>query len=546
VGNDDKIPGVVRRSSTGELLDGGPALLVKSLDELPMPEYGLYPADSDEEIFIEVGRGCPFHCSFCSTAPYWNRVHRVKTPERIVAEIRCVRELYATKRFHFTHDLFTADRSWVLQVCQELIDSQLDIKWTCSSRTDTVDDMVLALMSKAGCDSIYFGLESGSERIQREIHKYIPLERSLQIIESCQSHNIHPNVGLIIGFQSEDEQSLRDTFQAFEITLRHGANPVHIFGFCPFKGSKLYPSLHDLQCTGHFLDLPLDNDLDIQNRLTIQSNVDLYGSYFRPRNQIFDAMVHNPISGVDEFSILVNIALIPSLILSDLMGGMYGLYTIWLAWIHKYNTRRDASPFREYYGSPLQYCFFLKECIDDRLTPAHFTHSYIRYLIANFSLPTDNLFKEAPEINVIPSSYEQSRLQDHILGDHISSLPLVIGNVISRMTLKHDVKQMLKMMASDLTHEPEARECCLIWQAQQDRIRLLEIDAFLYAVIDSLFQASPQSLDAIISNSKSVPQDLRLASGLNTNRIILNAIRMGLIAISPSLGVTSNDHVHVF
>src|SRR5262249_48402881 len=144
-----------------------------------------YRPDPGEEMFLEVGRGCPFQCEFCSTAPYWHRRHRVKSPTRILEEIRTVQHLFGTKRVHFTHDLFTTNGTWVKSMCEALIGAGSPVGWTCSARTDTVDEYLLSLMKEAGCSAIYFGLESGSERILREIKKNIPLSHSLEIISTC-------------------------------------------------------------------------------------------------------------------------------------------------------------------------------------------------------------------------------------------------------------------------------------------------------------------------------------------------------------------------
>src|SRR5579864_729666 len=112
-GHTEAIPGVLRRDSAGEILEGGPRPLASELDDLPAPAYDLYPGSPEEEIFVEVGRGCPFQCSFCSTAPFWQRKHRVKSPGRILQEIQVVQRLYQSKRVHFTHDLLTTDKRWV-------------------------------------------------------------------------------------------------------------------------------------------------------------------------------------------------------------------------------------------------------------------------------------------------------------------------------------------------------------------------------------------------------------------------------------------------
>ena len=72
-GHADAVPGVWQRTSAGTPAFGGDRPLLTSLDTLPYPAYDLYRPDPGEEIFFEVGRGCPFQCTFCSTAPFWRR-----------------------------------------------------------------------------------------------------------------------------------------------------------------------------------------------------------------------------------------------------------------------------------------------------------------------------------------------------------------------------------------------------------------------------------------------------------------------------------------
>ena len=188
--SNESVPGAVLRSRNGGLLDGGNRALIERLDDLPVPAYDLYQPDSGEEIFIEVGRGCPFQCTFCSTAPYWRRHHRVKSAERILREIKYVQDLFGTERVHLTHDLFTVNRNWVLAICDALIAAGVPVRWTCSARADTVDEPLLRLMARAGCNAIYFGIESGSERILREIKKDIPLSQTFEMLDACRRQGI--------------------------------------------------------------------------------------------------------------------------------------------------------------------------------------------------------------------------------------------------------------------------------------------------------------------------------------------------------------------
>lgn len=357
--SDAAVAGTLRRVSGERLLQGPPRSLVETLDELPIPAFDLYAPDAGEEMFIEVGRGCPFQCEFCSTAPYWHRRHRVKSPDRILRELRIVQHSFGTERIHFTHDLFTTNKVWVKALCEALIEEGSPATWTCSARADTVDENLLILMKKAGCGAIYFGLESGSQRILREIKKDIPISRSLEVISICKRIGISPNAGLIVGFPTEDNASLRDTFAVYERVLKLGCRPAHIFAFCPFADAPLFPRLRDLVCSGHFVDLPMGPDTDIRNRNIVASDQMLYGAYFRP--DLPELVPGEPLalSALDEFSSLVDAAMVPALRLADIRGGMYDVFCGWLSWIQHHNKERRAQSYRAGYGTAAMFARYL-------------------------------------------------------------------------------------------------------------------------------------------------------------------------------------------
>src|SRR5262249_8992500 len=120
---------------------------------------------------LELGRGCPFSCTFCSTNDFFRRRFRLKSPAHMIAEMRRVKETYGIDSFELVHDMFTVDRKRVVEFCEALIASQEEFTWGCSARTDCVDEELIAFMARAGCRGIFFGIETGSRRMQRIIDK---------------------------------------------------------------------------------------------------------------------------------------------------------------------------------------------------------------------------------------------------------------------------------------------------------------------------------------------------------------------------------------
>ena len=489
-GDQSSVTGAMRRTASGEIIDGGAPQLVGDLDDLPVPAYDKYRPDPGEEVFLEVGRGCPFQCRFCSTAPFWSRRHRTKSPRRILAEIDAVKSLYGSDRVHFTHDLFTTDRKWVLGVCAALVEAGTPVRWTCSARTDLVDDRLLSAMADAGCDAIYFGLESGSSRILKSIDKGIPVEHSLGVLQSCKSHGIKPNAGFILGLPSEDRESAAETFSAYQRALEMGCRPVHLFGYSPFKGSSIFASLTDLGCNGHFLDLPLGRKLDNQNRKLIASEPELFSSYFRPGGTELASIQNGFTEGIDEFSPLVEAAALPALALADACGGMFELYRRWIRWIGSHNAERAAADWRRYYGSPAQFCSFLSKELDSEglhemaalARVIGFNHEYSAIGAGATSMA--NHRSPAGQMNIEPIDLESV---------------VSISNVLTALRVDWDIREALAWSTGEPRPNIPTGNIFLIWQNDGPSARLLQVDQALFKLVSDVSER-PRTVAELIAN----------------------------------------------
>lgn len=215
------IPGITFRQST-EIIRNADAPLVLDLDSLPFPAFHLFPDVRFCRHFpLELGRGCPFACTFCSTNDFFRRRFRLKTPAHMIAEMRRVKQSYGINSFELVHDMFTVDRKRVIAFCEALIANNEEFYWGCSARTDCVDEQLIALMAKAGCRGIFFGIESGSARMQKIIDKGLELNDSAARVQSCDKYKINTAVSLIAGFPDETMDDLRATAAFFMDSLRY-------------------------------------------------------------------------------------------------------------------------------------------------------------------------------------------------------------------------------------------------------------------------------------------------------------------------------------
>lgn len=170
------------------------------------------PNDFENVVSIEGGRGCPFHCSFCSTQKFWGNIFQVKSIDKIMKEIEYYYKNYNITDFSIQHDLFTFKREYVMQFCEALNKSNIpNLNWACSSRIDVIDGEMLEIMSKSGCSNIFYGIETGSVKIQKMIHKNLKLDKVTKIVKKMMELKMSGTFSFIYDFPSEIEDDLNDT-----------------------------------------------------------------------------------------------------------------------------------------------------------------------------------------------------------------------------------------------------------------------------------------------------------------------------------------------
>ena len=217
------------------------APVIDDLDELPAPAYHLSTyLQRSAAASIELGRGCPFSCTFCSTNDFFRRKFRLRSPARVLSEMRAVATAFPIRHFELVHDMFTVDRKRVVAFCEAMLEAAEPFTWDCSARTDCVDEELLDLMARAGCRGVFFGIETGSRRMQRLIDKDLDPDRAEEILDIAERLGIRTTASLITGFPEENPDDLRDTLRLFMHSARCSGSRPQLNLLAPLAGTPIH------------------------------------------------------------------------------------------------------------------------------------------------------------------------------------------------------------------------------------------------------------------------------------------------------------------
>lgn len=212
------------------------------LDSLPSPSYHLLPLDSyhrmGKTIFpIVTSRGCVQWCDFCSTVRMFGRGYRVRSPKKVVDDMEALHNKYGESQFTFYDDAFTINRNHTLEMCADMKARGLNVEWDCETRVDAVDKELLEKMHDAGCITIWFGVESGSEKILDKMHKKINREQVRDAFKMAQKSGMMTIASAVIGFPGETEETAWET-----INFINSLNPDDIGCYIatPYPGTPMY------------------------------------------------------------------------------------------------------------------------------------------------------------------------------------------------------------------------------------------------------------------------------------------------------------------
>jgi len=218
---------------------------IENLDDLPFPARHLWPMERLREyediLYLATSRGCVYWCEFCATVRMHGRKYRMRSPKNVVDELEFLHKNYGVDKFTFCDDAFTVDQARIEELCREITDRKLKIQWNCGTRVDMVTKELLRNMKEAGCISVWFGVESGSQQVLDAMKKGISPELTTQVLGLVREVGLKPVPNVILGFPGETKETAWKTIKFVE---QISPDAVGFYNVAtPFPGTPMYDTV---------------------------------------------------------------------------------------------------------------------------------------------------------------------------------------------------------------------------------------------------------------------------------------------------------------
>ncbi|MFC2140562.1 B12-binding domain-containing radical SAM protein [Candidatus Auribacterota bacterium] len=208
---------------------------ISNLDKLPPPNYCDYHLENytQKALPITTSRGCINRCTFCADSPLW-KTYRYRSAPKILEEIQLLIKEHNITEFEITDSTFNGDIKRLHYLCELIITAKINLRWSAKvTLRKEMDLNLLKKMNTAGCFSLSYGLESGSQKILDDMKKNTNINEAKRIIRQTYEAGIKANCFFIIGYPTETEKD-------FQLTLDFiKENAEFIFSFNQITGCHI-------------------------------------------------------------------------------------------------------------------------------------------------------------------------------------------------------------------------------------------------------------------------------------------------------------------
>lgn len=270
---------------------------ISHLDDLPYPAWDLLPEikrwycppvhtiKNLPAMCLVTSRGCTGQCIFCDRSVFGNRC-RAHSAEYVFKMIEDLYENYGIRELQIRDDNFLIFKKRAFELCSMLQKRKFKLSWSCAGRIDMVEPHLMKEMKKAGCWQIWYGIESGSQKVLDYLKKGTKIDQIKRNIHITKEAGISPAGFFMIGCPGETKEDIKKTIRfSQELEL----DDFHISFLTPHPGSELYDVAEkygtlnkDWKKTSGWLPVYVPYDLRVEDLETMSKKA-FRQFYFRPR-----------------------------------------------------------------------------------------------------------------------------------------------------------------------------------------------------------------------------------------------------------------------
>ncbi len=185
--------------------------LIGNLDEIHFPARELFRYSKYTQMSLTTSRGCPYKCSYCAAAAFWQHKIRFRSISNIIAELDTLIQLHPYSVLKFQDSVFTVNKKHTIELLQAIKDKNYRFQWICETRVDLLDKELIQLMKQSGCKEIMIGFESGSPTILQRAERQISVETILNTCRQIKEQGIGLRASVIYGLPNETQETVKET-----------------------------------------------------------------------------------------------------------------------------------------------------------------------------------------------------------------------------------------------------------------------------------------------------------------------------------------------
>lgn len=202
-----------------------------------VPKYFQSSYECSKMLYLYCAKGCPHNCAFCYNKDFHRCTYRKRPLQAVLDEIKYLVTNYGMDGVYFADEMWGGNRTEMRMICDSLKSLDLKFVWGCQTRIGVFNEEDFRYMYDSGCRWVFFGVESGSERILKMMNKRIPFNRIEETFSNCRKAGIIAIASFIVGFPDETVEDVAKTVELIE-KLETPLINLNYFALVP--GSDIY------------------------------------------------------------------------------------------------------------------------------------------------------------------------------------------------------------------------------------------------------------------------------------------------------------------